>query len=1111
MSYLFNKSFDNIQRNTEKTFISMNQKILSSKRKRVLQIIGIILFIIVVKVWYLSVIAIDEKKKEANRPQRKSILIHANRGAIYDTNNIPLAYNRIKYNACIYYAHIRQIPSVKWKRDEEGNKIKSYPRKEHIRSISLLLGKELYMDPDRIEDLIHSKAALLPHVPFVIKENISEKDYYKLRMLERNQSGIHAEISPERYYPQSMLASDVLGYMGAISQEKYLSIAAEIKSLELLMQKEDNLENPALPQNFNSFDDVKNRLIALKEISYSVNDLVGKAGLENKYDETLRGIHGKKTYAVDVKGNFLKEVSTSKKCINGKKVISSISMELQEFAENLLAKDEKHRDDKNTKYNRQTKQMEPQKQPFIKGGAIIAMDPNNGEILTLASYPRFNPNDFISSSNSKLKQEKQNHIFKWLEHPRYVANIFDGKEEIVRELYSDKAGIFEERKNLSLKYFLELILPSKSEIFFAMEKIENIKNAILIEENMEALLFYGKTDDANKIIDCIFQEQKKHILTSERLSPTEKSDILFNLDVNSEQTDRLIENLNFFLKDIKDNTDKVLVIDLLKVIVYNPSFSDELIDKIGHLTLSQYWKATKSIIACEEKLKYIIRPLFSEYEFKKWKEVHRKDFLKHKREEEKEKGKYAKPYLDYLDQMENMLFDEFWSNNRIFFISSFLKEEISEDHDLFVYLKALLDIKKAENFLSEDRSREAFIFLESNFGYLNFEEIYNLVKTTRAFDDLERPLYGKYFSYIKNRNNCEKNLAACFYPRNGFGYGRSQAFRQSTPLGSIFKVTVAYSALKKHYNYLVNIGKHLKIINPLTMTDVIKWDRRAKKGGSMVVGYGEDNTPYPRYYKGGRLPKSAHDNIGKIDVISALAQSSNPYFSILAADYLSDPEDLITDAKNFSFGMKTGIDLPGEISGILPKDLLTNKTGLYSFAIGQHSFVSTPLQSAVMLCSIANGGKVLKPQIIKGQKEIIRDVSMPPSVRNTILEGLDKTVWGEKGGARASVIKKLRNDKDAYQRYNHLKHKMVGKTSTAEMMHKLDITSHDSEKYNHIWFGSIYFDEERNWDRPKLVVVVYLRYGDGGKEAAPIAADMIHKYIELEKKYNVQNQEMISQ
>jgi cell division protein FtsI/penicillin-binding protein 2 len=100
----------------------MKDQIIFSKITRVLQVIGAILFLIIAKVWHLSVIQIDEKKIEAKRPQIRTILKSSNRGPIYDRYNIPLAVNRIKYRACIYYAHLKQFPSVSFKKDENGKR-----------------------------------------------------------------------------------------------------------------------------------------------------------------------------------------------------------------------------------------------------------------------------------------------------------------------------------------------------------------------------------------------------------------------------------------------------------------------------------------------------------------------------------------------------------------------------------------------------------------------------------------------------------------------------------------------------------------------------------------------------------------------------------------------------------------------------------------------------------------------------------------------------------------------------------------------------------------------------------------------------------------------------
>jgi cell division protein FtsI/penicillin-binding protein 2 len=90
-----------------------------------------------------------------------------------------------------------------------------------------------------------------------------------------------------------------------------------------------------------------------------------------------------------------------------------------------------------------------------------------------------------------------------------------------------------------------------------------------------------------------------------------------------------------------------------------------------------------------------------------------------------------------------------------------------------------------------------------------------------------------------------------------------------------------------------------------------------------------------------------------------------------------------------------------------------------------------------------------------------------------------------------------------------LQHQMIGKTSTAEISCHLDCTpSSSSYIYKHIWFGAIAFppaesikSHKERWEKPELIVIVYLRYGDGGKEAAPLAAQVIHKWREINNRH----------
>ena len=359
------------------------------KTNRILNVIILALLLILIRVWYLSVILHEEKQKEAVKPQRRSVVERVERATIRDRFNFPLALNKIQYNASICYADIRQIPRVRWERNEQGKRVKVLARSEYINRLCAMLADALDLDPQKIEDTIHGKASLFPQTPFVIREGVSEEQYYKLKALEKDWVGIRMEVGSKRYYPLGKVGSDVIGYMGAINSSEYYQIAEEMKILQAYLLEREAQELPILPKGFHNPLEVRERLRELQERAYTINDLVGKTGVEGVFDGELRGYVGKKTYEVDINGNFLRELPGSRKAMPGQRILLSISAELQEFAESLLAHNESIRE------VREEDGSPSLTAPWIKGGAIVAMDPHNGEILTLASYPRFDPNDFI--------------------------------------------------------------------------------------------------------------------------------------------------------------------------------------------------------------------------------------------------------------------------------------------------------------------------------------------------------------------------------------------------------------------------------------------------------------------------------------------------------------------------------------------------------------------------------------------------------------------------------------------------------------------------------------------------------------------------------------------
>lgn len=1093
---------------------------IPEKVNRILNIIILALFLIFIRVWYLAVIQHEEKKLEALKPKQKLVVERVERASIRDRFNIPLAANKIQYYASIRYADIRQVPRFKWEKNSQGKLVRVNKRISFIKELSLLLAKELQMDAVQIEDIIHGKASLFPHTPFVIKKNISEQEYYRLKLLEKDWAGIYAEKRSKRFYPHGKTACDVIGYMSAINQKEYYNIAEELKYLkEYLFLRESN-EICILPKGFTNPLQVRERLQILQEKAYTINDLIGKTGIEAVYDAELRGYIGEKTYEVDTKGNLLRSLPNGREATPGQRIILTISQELQEFAESLLTIYEKERDS--------TQEISLQ-YPWIKGGAIVAIEPNTGETLALASYPRFDPNDFVNGSSAVLK---------WLENERLIADIWDGYQDLERERIDPVTHRFyQEKLHLCLEHYIDALLAPKSEIKRCFSRIDTLHAACTLQKT------------ARQLLELSQQTSYPHLLAT-LYNTTPHRDFRFSIDEKIKIQKHLFPQqlkmvLDSFLVEIKHNDDKLLLLDLCRLLVNEEAFSPELLQAIGHLKISDYYILNQLSSQIQKFLFVQAKQWFHELDFSYWRKQHFASFLKQKRQEEKKQKKWAKPYTEYLDLAEKNLFSIFWEKNRLFFFQSFILEPTeTTDAHLIPYLERAIKEREKNSLMQKCREE-----LKTSLSLLPPNLQSEFLKTMRCFNELDRPLLGRYRGLkTSNKQQLEKHLAAAFYPANGYGYGKSYAYRQATPLGSVFKLLVAYQTLMERLEQ----GKDL---NPLTLIDQIEWHPNPNSN-EQILGYTQEGLPITRLYKQGRLARSSNPNIGKTDLLRAIESSSNIYFSLLASEHIQNPETLIQTSKNFLFGKKTGIELPGEFSGQLPNDLSFNRTGLYAFAIGQHSLTVTPLQTAVMLSTIANKGCVLKPkivQLIAGQERlreysdpfslqqfpfqehlkligisfplftsclkeeqkphiwinstcVKQQIPLPDPVRNILLEGMYKVVNGEKGNARPSIIRSLNRHPEWKKNYLDLQGgQLIGKTGTAEILYKSTIdTETPAFKVDHSWFAGISFlpKHQKTKDKAELVVVVYLPFNkSGGKEAAPIAAEVVKKWREIQKNH----------
>lgn len=251
--------------------------------------------------------------------------------------------------------------------------------------------------------------------------------------------------------------------------------------------------------------------------------------------------------------------------------------------------------------------------------------------------------------------------------------------------------------------------------------------------------------------------------------------------------------------------------------------------------------------------------------------------------------------------------------------------------------------------------------------------------------------------------------------------------------------------------------------------------------GSYLVG----NLPFNCFVRSGH---------GGVTFETALAHSCDVVYYMLGVQL--GHERLARYASAFGIGRPTGIDLPGEVGGILPDAAYKKKaTGEGWFAgddanmaIGQGFLAVTPLQMAVVTAAVANGGDVLRPYLVERVRTpaggVVREVK--PEVRGHIElkpEHLKRIREGMRGAVAYGTATRAFDP--------HLL--LAGKTGTVENI----ATSDNPQGRNHTWFvcyGPLRPARPgKKNEKNSLVVVVFLEKsgGYGGALAAPIAHDVV--------------------
>jgi len=201
-------------------------------------------------------------------------------------------------------------------------------------SLMTRLERLIEIDQESARKMIRRAQKRNPFQPVHIKKGLTRDELAKVETNMFGMPGVVMEVKPRRHYLYGGFAFHLIGYLGEIGREQ-------------LTSKEYT----------------QNRL----------GDLVGKFGVERKWQKQLNGTRGGQQVEVDAYGRRLR-VLFQRDAEPGSDVCLTIDKGLQMLAE---------------------KELED------KAGAIVAMNPMSGEILAMASSPTFDPNDFVRGMDRK--------------------------------------------------------------------------------------------------------------------------------------------------------------------------------------------------------------------------------------------------------------------------------------------------------------------------------------------------------------------------------------------------------------------------------------------------------------------------------------------------------------------------------------------------------------------------------------------------------------------------------------------------------------------------------------------------------------------------------------
>jgi len=288
-------------------------------RLRFVQVLVVVLLgALSVRLYVLQVVRGNKYAEIAENQRRRRLPIPAPRGVIFDREGHVIVDSRPIYNVLLSREDVKD---------------------KDLTALIEPLSEGLSVDKDFLRDYFEMVKTMPAFESIQVKQDATQGDIAWVESHNLEYPELRVEQQPQRRYPSNGSLAHVLGYVGEINPEQ-------------LKQQ------------------------SYKEKGLKPGDIIGLSGIEQIYDDYLRGTDGYREVVVDSRGRIQDEIETVAP-IPGRDLVTTIDLDLQLAAEDQL------------------------KNSVTQRGVLIAADPNNGEILALASYPTFDPNLFSQRITTK--------------------------------------------------------------------------------------------------------------------------------------------------------------------------------------------------------------------------------------------------------------------------------------------------------------------------------------------------------------------------------------------------------------------------------------------------------------------------------------------------------------------------------------------------------------------------------------------------------------------------------------------------------------------------------------------------------------------------------------